>query len=142
MDFVARDRQWFKAEVGIGQRELPLDVSICRHAILQPSLFVVPDLTQDPRFAANPLVNIADGLRFYAGAPLQTQEGVAIGTVCVLDKQPRPDGLTERQERMLKALARQVMSELETRRMLCARSEELQSSKSTETALLGGAFLD
>ncbi|HEY0043978.1 MAG TPA: PAS domain S-box protein [Allosphingosinicella sp.] len=135
VNLVARDRQWFKAEIGIGQRELPLDVSICRHAILQPGLFIVPDLTQDQRFVANPLVDVAEGLRFYAGALLQTPDGVAIGTVCVLDTAPRPDGLTARQERMLQALARQVMSELEMRRTLRARSEELLHTKGTEMAL-------
>jgi PAS domain S-box-containing protein len=115
VNFIGDGRQWFKAEKGIGQRELPLDVSICRHAILQPGLFVVPDLTKDPRFAANPLVAAAEGLRFYAGAQLETPEGLPLGTVCVLDKEPRPHGLTERQRRLLRTLARQVMSELELR---------------------------
>jgi PAS domain S-box-containing protein len=116
VNLIADGRQWFKAEIGIGARELPLDVSICRHAILQRGVFVVPDLTTDPRFEQNPLVTAAGGLRFYAGALLETPEGLPLGTVCVLDNNPRPEGVTERQARALKALASQTMAQLETRR--------------------------
>jgi PAS domain S-box-containing protein len=116
VNLVADGRQWFKAELGIGARELPLDVSICRHAILQRGVFVVPDLAADPRFEDNPLVTAAGGLRFYAGALLETPEGLPLGTVCVLDVKPRPEGVTERQARALKALASQTMAQLEARR--------------------------
>jgi PAS domain S-box-containing protein len=116
VNFIAADRQWFKAEKGIGQDTLPLDVSICRYAILQPGVFVVPDLTQDVRFENNPLVNAAGGLRFYAGALLETPEGLPLGTVCVLDTKARPQGIDDRQERALKALAGQTMAQLELRR--------------------------
>jgi len=134
VNFVSEDRQWFKAEVGIGQRELPLNVSICRHAILQPTLLVVPDLRDDARFLDNPLVAADDGLRFYAGAPLVTPEGISIGTVCVLDHTPRPEGLTDRQARMLQALARQVMSEIELRKSLAHQGAEVSRSQLSETA--------
>jgi GAF domain-containing protein len=70
VNFIAEGRQWFKAEIGIGTRELPLDVSICRHAILGDDLLVVPDLTADPRFACNPLVEVAGGLRSRIELPL------------------------------------------------------------------------
>ncbi len=113
INFVGADRQWFKAEVGIGCRELPLDDSICRFAILQPGLFVVPDLTRDARFDGNPLVHAADGLRFYAGALLQTSDGLPLGTVCVLDRTPRPEGLTDWQRDGLLALAEQTMALLD-----------------------------
>jgi GAF domain-containing protein len=116
VNLIANGRQWFKAEVGIGARELPLDVSICRYAILQRGVFVVPDLAADPRFENNPLVTAAGGLRFYAGALLETPEGMPLGTVCVLDNQPRPGGVTERQARALNALASQTMVQLESRR--------------------------
>ena len=116
VNLIAADRQWFKAEVGIGADTLPLDVSICRHAILQPGVFVVPDLTADPRFDGNPLVHVAGGLRFYAGALLETPEGLPLGTVCVLDTKPRPEGLSDRQLRALKVLAAQTMARLELRR--------------------------
>jgi len=115
VNFVASDRQFFKAEVGIGKRELPLDVSICRHALLQPGLFVVPDLAGDARFSANPLVQVEGGLRFYAGALLEA-DGLPIGTVCVLDTQPRPEGVTARQGQALRTLAQQTMAQLELRR--------------------------
>ena len=116
VNLIAADRQWFKAEVGIGADTLPLDVSICRHALLQTGVFVVSDLTADPRFDSNPLVHVADGLRFYAGALLETPEGLPLGTVCVLDTRPRPQGLSERQSRALKVLASQTMARLELRR--------------------------
>jgi PAS domain S-box-containing protein len=135
VNFIADGRQWFKAEVGIGARELPLDVSICRHAILQPGLFVVPDLTKDGRFAGNPLVAVADGLRFYAGALLETPEGLPLGTICVLDTKARPEGVTARQGRMLQALARQVMSELEMRRALVERNAEVAQGLTSAAAL-------
>jgi GAF domain-containing protein len=77
---------------------------------------VVPDLTADPRFERNPLVTAAGGLRFYAGALLETPEGLPLGTVCVLDNKPRPGGVTERQARALEALASQTMAQLEARR--------------------------
>jgi PAS domain S-box-containing protein len=115
VNFVGEGRQWFKAEVGIGQRELPLDVSICRHAILQPGVLVVPDLALDPRFEANPLVTAEGGLRFYAGALLETPSGLPLGTVCVLDRKARPEGISEREQRLLKGLAAQVMAQLDLR---------------------------
>lgn len=116
VNLIAADRQWFKAEKGIGTDTLPLDVSICRHAILQKGVLVVPDLTQDERFDRNPLVRESDGLRFYAGALLKTPEGFPLGTVCVLDTKTRPEGISPRQERALLALAAQTMAQLELRR--------------------------
>jgi PAS domain S-box-containing protein len=118
-------RQFFKAEIGLGVRETPVDVSICAHAILQRDLFVVPDTTRDSRFADNPLVTGEPNLRFYAGALLETPEGLPLGTVCVLDYAPRPEGLTNEQGRTLRSLARAVMAQLELRRsnVALARSE-------------------
>lgn len=116
INFVTSDRQWFKAEIGLGIDTLPLDVSICRHAILQPGLLVVPDLREDARFAGNELVSASDGMRFYAGALIETPDGLPLGTVCVLDHLPRPQGITERQSRALRSLAAQVTAHLEARR--------------------------
>lgn len=130
VNLVASDRQWFKAAVGIGARELPLDVSICAHAILQNDFMVVPDTREDERFSCNPLVTAEGGLRFYAGALLRTPTGVPIGTVCVLDRSPRPDGITQHQRLVLEVLARQVMTQLELRLSLAQeayRSEELSN---------------
>jgi PAS domain S-box-containing protein len=123
VNFIAADRQWFKAEVGINADTLPLDVSICRHAILQSGVLVVPDLRADARFSTNPLVTAVDGLRFYAGALLETPEGLPLGTVCVLDTVPRPNGLSARQVRALRALATQTMAHLELRRSAAALRE-------------------
>lgn len=116
VNFIDSGRQWFKSEIGLGLREMPLGPSICAHAILQNELFIVGDTTQDSRFSANPLVTGDPGLRFYAGAPLLTPDGLTLGTVCVLDMQPRV--LSDEQSLALKALARQVMAQLELRKAL------------------------
>ncbi|MGN6390279.1 MAG: EAL domain-containing protein [Burkholderiaceae bacterium] len=125
VNLVAEGRQWFKAEVGLGVRETPLDVSFCAHAILQPGGLVVPDARQDPRFDCNPLVTGAPSLRFYAGELLETPEGLPIGTLCVLDTKPRPQGITAQQRFLLKTLSRQVMAQLELRRAVAEREEAL-----------------
>jgi two-component sensor histidine kinase len=121
VNLIDQARQWFAAEIGLGVRQTPLDVSICAHAILQPGVFVVPDLTQDRRFECNPLVTGHPGLRFYGGALLEAPGGLPLGTICVLDYKPRPNGLTDRQEFTLRALARQVMVQLELRRAVAER---------------------
>ncbi|WP_099867578.1 sensor histidine kinase [Pararhizobium haloflavum] len=107
-------RQFFKAEVGLGVRETPLETSFCGHAILAEDMMVVNDASKDPRFDGNPLVHTEGGLRFYAGAILKAPGGLPIGTVCVLDTVPRD--LDDHQIRTLKLLARQVMTQLELRR--------------------------
>lgn len=108
INFVDSNRQWFKSTVGLGDiRETPLDISICSHAILQPGLFIVPDTTQDTRFADNPMVTTGPCMRFYAGALLETNQGFPLGTLCVLDRTPRH--LTREQGELLEALAKQVM---------------------------------
>ncbi len=123
-------RQWFKAEVGLGMRETPLDRSICLSAMLQPRLTIVPDLTEDPRFTRNPLVTGEPHLRFYAGAVLRTGDGVPLGALCVLDHVPRD--LTEQQVSTLTLLARQVMSHLELRRAIAERDERLEAARQIE----------
>lgn len=130
--FVAADRHWLKAELGVGTRDLPLDTSICRHAIQGEGLFVVPDLADDPRFAENPFVQAEGGIRFYAGAPLLTPDGLPLGTLCVYDFAPRPVGLAKRQERLLLALARQAMGEIELRRALAERDREMAEARRRE----------
>lgn len=113
---VDAERQWFKSEVGLGMRETPLETSICAHAILEHDVLEVPDTTRDARFASNPLVTGDPRLRFYAGALLKTPDGLPLGTVCVLDTRPR--SLTPGQIDTLRALSRQVMAQLELRRLL------------------------
>ena len=132
VNLVAAERQFFKAEIGLGVRETALDVSICAHALLRPGLFVVPDTARDARFACNPLVTGAPHLRFYAGALLETEDGLPLGTLCVLDREPRPEGLTPQQGFALQVLARQVMSQLELRRALQAREADAAANAESE----------
>lgn len=117
VNFIAAKRQWFKAEVGLGRRETPLDIAFCTHVILQPHLFVVPDTTKDARFNCNPLVTGEPYFRFYAGSPLLAASGLPLGTLCVLDYVPRP-GLTAEQGEVLLTLARHSSVLLECRRAL------------------------
>ncbi|PPU65814.1 histidine kinase [Xanthomonas pisi] len=114
MSLVDRDRQWFKAQLGLGLQQTDRSQAVCDHAIRDPShLMEVPDLTQDPRFRDISVVTGDTGARFYAGMPLVTTEGVALGTVCVLDTEPRT--LNEHQRTGLQALARVTMNLLDAR---------------------------
>lgn len=122
VNLVGDGRQFFKAEVGLGVRETPLESSFCRQALLQEDFLYVPDATRDARFDCNPLVRGEPGLRFYAGALLKTAEGHPVGTVCVLDTKPHL--LTERQRKGLMRLARQAMAQMELRRSLREQAEQ------------------
>ncbi|MBE7200945.1 MAG: PAS domain S-box protein [Parafilimonas terrae] len=122
VNLVGDGRQFFKAEVGLGVRETPLESSFCRHALLEEDFLYVPDATVDERFEGNPLVRGEPGLRFYAGALLKTAEGHPVGTVCVLDT--KPHALTERQRKGLMRLARQAMAQMELRRSLREQAEQ------------------
>lgn len=116
INLIDTDRQWFKAEVGLGVRETPLDTSLCSHAILEKDFMEIPDTLLDCRMQDNQLCAGEPGLRFYAGALLQTPDGLPIGTLCVLDFQPRE--LNELQRYALRVLAKQVMTQLNLRRAL------------------------
>jgi GGDEF domain-containing protein len=106
VSLVDKDRQWFKARIGLSVSETSRDVSFCAHAILQPNLFIVQDATEDARFADNPLVTSEPKIRFYAGMPLFTSDGKhALGTLCVIDRVPRELSATQKEE--IEALARQ-----------------------------------
>ena len=87
--FVDENRQWFKARIGTRVTETPRDVSFCAHAILNPGVTIIPDTRCDSRLADNPDVTAGPAYRFYAGAPLITKSGLALGTLCVLDYVPR-----------------------------------------------------
>lgn len=113
---IDRDRQWFKARVGVRIHETPREFAFCAYTIMQRRLFIIPDMTRDKRFAANPFVASGPKYRFYAGAPLVTPDNRALGTLCVIDKVPRKLSLA--QETDLVALSRLVMRELEFRREL------------------------
>jgi len=113
---VDAERQWFKARTGIDVTETPRAVSFCAHAIKQFGLFIVPDARDDARFRDNPFVTGGPFVRFYAGAPLVTPDGHALGTICVIDSVPRT--LTPEQREALDALRRQVQAQLELRKNL------------------------
>lgn len=116
VSLIDADRQWFKARQNLEPAETGRDISFCGHAILEPDkVMVVPDATADPRFHDNPLVTAEGGIRFYAGAPLLTGDGHAIGTLCVIGGEAMQ--LDEHQVAAMKALSRQVMQLLELRRV-------------------------
>ena len=125
VSLVAGNRQWFKARSGFPACQTDLDASVCVHALREPDLLVIPDLTRDPRTRANPLVTGAPHLRFYAGASLRTPSGQVLGSLCVIDHKPRPEGLSGREARSLRALAGQVMTQLELRRSHAAQKRIL-----------------
>ena len=108
------DRQWFKSRVGLQVRDAPRESSFCSHALKSPQeVMIVQDATKDHRFATHPLVTGAPFIRFYAGAPLLTLDGHAIGTICVIDTKPRV--LDPQQLETLQFMSRQVMVMLESR---------------------------
>lgn len=113
LNFIDAERQWFKAEVGLGIRTTPLDTSLCSHVILEQSFVEIPDTLADPRMSDNPLCLAENGFRFYAGAPLLSEGGLPLGTLCILDRRPRT--LTEFQRRGVTILANRVMAELNLR---------------------------
>ena len=133
INLVDRDRQWFLSECGAGVRETKLNVSICAHAILQPGLFIVPDTQKDERFAANPLVTGDPRLRFYAGALLESSDGYPIGTLCLLDFEPRE--LSELQKNGLILLADQVMRRIELRRIVSEQFDLIVARRDAEDQL-------
>ncbi len=113
--FVDHHREWFKSTVGTDWQEIPRDhTTFCTHVIHTREPLIVPDAGQDPRFSDSPLVVTAPHIRFYAGVPLLTPAGHALGTLCVLDQTPRQ--LTDTQLSGLRLLSRQVISRLELRR--------------------------
>ncbi|MFI7597061.1 GAF domain-containing protein [Actinoplanes sp. NPDC049681] len=136
------DRQWFKARVGTDLTEMPRDLSFCSHTILGKDLMVVPDVSEDPRFTGHPMVAGGKGVRFYAGAPLITSDGFALGALCVMDSRPRQ--LDAEQIQAMRALARQVTSQLELRRYAVAlantnaRLQELERRKDDLAGLVSG----
>lgn len=116
VNLIDAERQWFKAEVGLGARETPLDTSICSHVILEEDFTLIEDTHADPRTADNELCIPNEGLRFYAGALIKAENGLPIGTLCVLDN--KPNTLNADQQQALKVLARRVTRELDLRRAL------------------------
>ena len=112
---IDRDRQWSKSHYGIGAEETPLEYSFCAHAIEQgKEVFYIRDAREDRRFSTNPLVTGEPYVAFYAGVPLLTPEGEALGTLCVIDRVPRD--LTEDQLSALRTLSNQALKLLDLRK--------------------------
>lgn len=121
ISLVDDDRQWFKSSIGLSATELPRDLSFCGHAILGDEAFLVPDAALDERFSDNPLVTGDPGIRFYAGCPLTVANGSKIGTLCLIDQQPRV--LSEDDRELLADLA--AMAEQEIAAVQLATMDEL-----------------
>jgi signal transduction histidine kinase len=128
--FVDRDRQWFKSNFGTDVAEMPREIGFCAHTILNSTVMEIPDMLQDDRFRDNPLVAHAPSVRFYAGAPLVTADGAGIGSLCVLDVEPK--ALTDDQRDALEALSRQVVRQLELRSAI--KRERLVNQQLSSTA--------
>ena len=124
VSLVEEDRQRFLAKTGLVADSTPRPTSFCAHAMLEAKPLVVTDARDDPRFADNPLVTGEPNIRFYAGAPLISNEGAPLGSLCVIDAKPRPEGLDELQMEGLVLLAEGVMRRLEARRAALVNEEK------------------
>ena len=125
VSLVEEQRQRFLARAGLKATETPRPTSFCAHAMMEREPMVVPDALLDPRFERNPLVTGEPKIRFYAGAPLLSSEGAPLGSLCVIDTEPRPQGLTDLQREGLLVLAASVMRRLNARREYLAVQEKL-----------------
>ncbi|TVP57518.1 MAG: GAF domain-containing protein [Gemmatimonadales bacterium] len=124
ISLVDGERQWFKARKGLQASQTPREDAFCAHAILDKGTTVVPDATRDERFKENPLVTRDPSIRFYAGAPLQTTDGLGLGTICVIDTEPRK--LEDWQIEVLESLSRQAMRLMELRKISARLADSLQ----------------
>jgi two-component system, cell cycle sensor histidine kinase and response regulator CckA len=134
ISIVDAQRQWSMSRLGFAPMETARHVSFCSHAILQKDILIVPDATRDKRFADNPLVLGEPYIRFYAGMPLVTSAGMALGALCVLDSVPRE--LDDQQKQALRVLSRQVIGQMELRRHV----RELESSEAGRSTILESAL--
>jgi GAF domain-containing protein len=131
---VDMNRQWFKSKVGLAGTEIDREISFCSHTILTPDeILVVPDALADERFATNPMVTSEPEIRFYAGVPLVTKEGYALGALCVIDRKPRE--LSAEQLIALQALQRAVVAEIQLHRHVELLAQTLAERDQVQTEL-------
>src|SRR3984957_968298 len=133
VSLVDRERQWFKAKIGLDEKQTSRDVSFCAHAILKPDVMIVPDTLEDARFRKNALVTGEPHIRFYAGAPLITENGHALGSLCVIDQTPRT--LTYAQKDALRSLSRLVVAQMELRRSVSDLSSAIRDRRLRENEI-------
>ncbi|WP_282183175.1 putative bifunctional diguanylate cyclase/phosphodiesterase [Azospirillum agricola] len=147
ISLIDENRQWFKSRIGLDAQETPREFAFCAHALSSDGLFVVHDASLDARFAANPLVTGDPNIRFYAGAPLRTADGLALGTLCVIDRKARPS-LSPAEEESLRDLSAMVMAHIEARRAvgylhpLTALSNRFRFLKDIDAFLADAARLE
>ena len=138
ISLVGEESQWFKARIGLDAQQTDRCVSFCDHAMRGGDIMVIPDATLDARFADNALVTGEPHIRFYAGAPLITSSGLPLGSLCVIDTSPRPEGLSTSQAKTLRVLARQIIVQLELRQAVRQRdrgADELVESEAKFSVL-------
>lgn len=130
ISLIDENRQWVKSIVGYPSMVLPRDISFCAHTILEPEMLVIENVARDRRFAGNPLVTQEPHVRFYAGIPVFSYDGLALGSLCVLDREPRR--LSNDQIEALKALSSQVHDQMELRRNLIELKSAVEEQNLTQ----------
>jgi two-component system, NtrC family, sensor kinase len=146
MTLIDENRQWFKAKYGLSAQEMPRATAFCTHAIMQPDLFVIPDASQNKTFEKNPWVTGESHVRFYAGAPLASANGHLLGTICVIDREPKQ--LSAIQLEALRIISRLTVAQMELRRNLLelktgmAEQSGPGASREEIKSVLGGAAAD